>query len=444
MSEPVVGEPVAGEPERSLAGTPRPGMREHGRYAAIEFLTWLPTGLMLAPMVLLMSARGLDIAEVGLVGGAYSVTIVVLELPTGGLADVLGRRPVLAASAVVSVAGLVVMALAHSVWPFLVASVLKGVARALSSGPAQAWYVDTLHARYGPAADLKPGLAAGNVAGSAALALGTLAGGLLPLAVRRDPLAAPVWAGAGAAIVLLVAVLVLMREPSRTGRGPGRAAARVAEVIRDVPVTIVAGIRLGLADRALGRLLLLAAGAGVMLNSIEMLTPGRLAALTGGSETGGATYAFVTFAGFAANALGSSLAPPVARLVRGSVRAAASATVVTGAAVVALAASTVLRGAAGVVATAAAYVLLFTALAVASLLRSELLHQRVAADRRATVMSVDSLQLQFGGMLSSLCLVPLAGIAGVGPAWALTAVVVLASALLYVRLPAGPALRYPR
>ncbi|GAB3911167.1 hypothetical protein GCM10027612_88090 [Microbispora bryophytorum subsp. camponoti] len=58
-----------------------------------------------------------------------------LELPTGGLADVLGRRPVLAASAAVSVVALVVMALAHSVWPFLVASVLKGVARALSSGP---------------------------------------------------------------------------------------------------------------------------------------------------------------------------------------------------------------------------------------------------------------------------------------------------------------------
>ncbi|MEU6431453.1 MFS transporter [Microbispora sp. NPDC046973] len=437
-------EPSVPEPGRSPAQTPRPGVREHGRYAAIEFLTWLPTGLTLAPMVLLMSARGLDIAEIGLVGAAYSVTVVVLELPTGGLADIVGRRPVLAASAVVGVAGLAVMAMAHSVWPFLVASVLKGVARALSSGPAQAWYVDTLHARYGPDADLKPGLAAGNVAGSAALALGTLAGGLLPLAVRRDPLAAPVWAGAGAALVLLVAVLLLMREPSRTGREPARAAIRLAEVVRDVPVTIVAGIRLGLADRALGRLLLLAAGAGVMLNSIEMLTPGRLAALTGESETGGAAYAFVTFAGFAANALGSSLAPPAARLARGSVRAAASATVVTAAAVGALAASTALRGAAGVVATAAAYVLLFTALAVASLLRSELLHQRVAAERRATVMSVDSLQLQFGGMLSSLFLVPLSGVAGVGPAWMLTAVVVLASALLYVRLPAGPALRHPR
>lgn len=36
---------------------------------------------------------------------------------------------------------------------------LKGVARALSSGPATSWYVDTLHAVEGRDADLRPGLA---------------------------------------------------------------------------------------------------------------------------------------------------------------------------------------------------------------------------------------------------------------------------------------------
>lgn len=413
-------------------------MREHGRYAAIEFLTWLPTGLMLAPMVLLMADRGLGIGQIGLVTGAYSVTVVVLELPTGGLADVLGRRAVLAASAAVGVVALVVLALAQDAWSFLAASVLKGVARALSSGPAQAWYVDTLHAERGPDADLKPGLAAGGAAGSAALTIGTLTGGFLPLVAGGDALAVPVWAAAGASLVLLVAVLVLMREPARAGRRPGRAAGRLVEVLRDVPVTIRGGIRMGLADRGLGRLLLVAVAAGLMLNTIEMLTPGRLAALTGGAGTGSAAYALVTAAGFAANAFGASLAPATARLCGGSVRAAVLATAVTAGAVVALAASTFLTGGAGIAAAAAAYVVLFTGLAVVTLLRSELVHRRVPARRRATVMSVDSLHLQFGGMLSSLCLVPLSGVAGAGPVWILTAVAVLASALLYVRLPASP------
>ncbi|GAA4598989.1 hypothetical protein GCM10023194_77890 [Planotetraspora phitsanulokensis] len=410
--------------------TPK-GMR--GRYALVEFLTWLPVGLMIAPMVLLMSVRGLDVAQIGLVTAAYSITVVVLELPTGGLADVIGRRTVLAASAVFSVAGFAMTALAGSVWMFLAASLLKGVARALSSGPAQAWYVDGLHSLEGPDADLKPGLAAGGAAGSVALAIGTLVGGVLPLLVSGESLAVPVWAGGGAALILLFTVLLVMREPARPVRP------RLADVVRDVPVTIGGGFRLAVHDRGLGRLLFVAVAVGVMLNAIELLTPGRLAALTGRPETAGTIYAVVAAAGFAANAVGSSIAPAVARLAGGSMRAVMIATVATAASVGALAASVALDGVAGMAAAGAAYVVLFTGLAVSSLFRNELIHRRVASTQRATVMSVDSLQLQFGGMLSSLVLVPLSAQVGAGGAWAVTAVIMLSATLLYVRLPAARA-----
>ncbi|MEW9532056.1 MFS transporter [Microbispora sp. NPDC049125] len=403
------------------------------RYALIEFLTWLPPGLMMAPYVLLMTVRGLDLAQIGVVGAAYSVTIVVLELPTGGLADVVGRRGVLAAAAAFSAVGLATLALAGSFWPFFAAAVLKGIARALSSGPAQAWYVDALHAEQGSDADLKPGLAAGGAAGAIALTLGILAGGAVPLLGLRDALAVPVWTGAGAAVVLLVAALAIMHEPVRPHR------ARVGQVVRDVPRTIAGGVRLALVDRGLARLLLVAAAGGLLLTTIETLTPGRLAALTGLPETGSTAYALVAAAGFAANAAGSSLTPAVARLAGGSVRAAVLATVAVAVATGALAASVTLHGWVAIAAMGAAYAVLFAALSVAMLLRDELMHKRVAADRRATVMSVDSLQLQFGALPASLCLVPLAGALGVGAAWAVVSVIVLASALLFVRLPERPA-----
>ncbi|MBP2703385.1 MFS transporter [Microbispora sp. RL4-1S] len=447
MSE-AVGHPFSGRPR------PRRARGPLRRYAIIEFLTWLPTGLYLAPMVLLMAARGLGVGEIGLVSAAYAVTIVVLELPTGGLADVLSRRAVLAASAVVGVLGLALMATAGTVWMFFLSSALKGVSRALSSGPAQAWYVDALHAEEGVSADLKPGLAAGDVAGSVALAVGTLAGGALPLLplVSRlsaaDALAVPVWAATGTAVVQLAAVLVLMRDPSAsaggaptTAGGGVRRGGRFGEVLRGVPLTIVDGIKLGLTDRGLGRLLLIAAGAGVTLNTIELLTPGRLADLTGSPQTGSTAYAVVTAVGFVANALGSSLAPAVARRVGGSVRAAILGCVVVSVAVGALAASVALPGWAGIAAAAGAYIVLFAALAVVSLFRSELVHRRVSSAQRATVMSVDSLQLQFGGALSSFVLVPLAGVVGLGPVWAVTAVVGLAFTLLFVRLPSPRAER---
>ncbi|MGW4963703.1 MFS transporter [Nonomuraea sp. NPDC004186] len=146
------------------------------RYMLVSFLTWLPLGLMAATMVLLMTARGLGLAEVGLAVTVFSVVTATLELPTGGLADVLGRRVVLAVSAAFTVAALALLAVSTTFWMFLISGVLKGVARALSSGPATSWYVDTLHGIEGRDADLKPGLARGGAMESGALCVGVLAG----------------------------------------------------------------------------------------------------------------------------------------------------------------------------------------------------------------------------------------------------------------------------
>ena len=67
------------------------------------FLTltlWLPVGFLLPVLVLTLVERGLGLSEIGLVFTAYGLTTVLLELPTGGIADSFGRRPVLIVAAV--------------------------------------------------------------------------------------------------------------------------------------------------------------------------------------------------------------------------------------------------------------------------------------------------------------------------------------------------------
>jgi len=154
------------------------------RYAALSFLQWLPVGLTMVPMVLLLLERGLTLAEVAVLGVVSSLAVAVLELPTGGLADALGRRPVLVVSALVHAAGLGLLAVTAR-WDLLVASaVLRGAARALASGPLDAWYVDTARAAgaVGEGA-LTRGLARGQVASSVGLGVGTVLGGALPFVV---------------------------------------------------------------------------------------------------------------------------------------------------------------------------------------------------------------------------------------------------------------------
>src|SRR5690606_8958831 len=69
------------------------------RFVAVSALLWLAPGLQMATMVLLLAARGADIATISLVMVTHGVVVTALELPTGGVSDVIGRRGVIAASA---------------------------------------------------------------------------------------------------------------------------------------------------------------------------------------------------------------------------------------------------------------------------------------------------------------------------------------------------------
>ncbi|TDD16914.1 MFS transporter [Nonomuraea diastatica] len=402
------------------------------RYMLVSFLTWLPLGLAMAAQVLLMTERGLGLAEIGLATTVFSIVTVSLELPTGGLADVLGRRVVLAASAVFTVAGLALMSVSTTLGMFMVGSVLKGVARALSSGPATSWYVDTLHGIEGRDADLKPGLARGGAMEAVALCAGVLAGGVLPLLVPPSlilPLAAPSLLGAVAAAVLLLVVMLALPEPAHRRR-------TLSSVLREVPVTVAGGIRLAAGRALLRRLMMVAAATGAVLMAIELLTPGRLAELAGTAEEGSLAYAVVAALGFAGSAMGSALVPRVARLAGGSAGGAVAGTVLAALSVGALAATAGLDGLPGTLSAALAYVVLFVGVSLTGVLCLELTHKTVTAAERTTVTSTSSIALQSGGTLANLTLGALAAQAGLAAAWGVVAVVMLASALLFVRMPA--------
>ena len=92
--------------------------------------------------VLLLLQRGLTLSQVGLALAAQGVVVMMLELPTGGLADAVGRRRVLLTAMVFGIASTGLFLVADSFPMFSAAWALQGVYRALDSGPLEAWYVD--------------------------------------------------------------------------------------------------------------------------------------------------------------------------------------------------------------------------------------------------------------------------------------------------------------
>ncbi|MGW8883743.1 MFS transporter [Streptomyces sp. NPDC055749] len=409
------------------------------RFVAVSFLFWLPLGLTIAPQVLLFTERGMSLAAVAGFFAAHSLTAAALELPTGGLSDVIGRRTVLAAAGLLNLAALTLLGLGTAAWVLTLGMVLMGAARALSSGPAEAWYVDTVHAHAGPDADLRTGLARGSSASSAALAVGTLLGGALPwllglvpglaAGLRTHtsglvlPLSVPALLGAVVEIVFVLYVLVALSEPPRvpvTLRG----------VLRGVPVTIVDGLRLGTRDALIRRILLSAGAAGTALVTIELLTPGRAAALTGAAESGAVLFAGLASAGFVCSALGSHLAPLVARLAGGGERAVLAGLAAAAAGLLLLGATVTSSGALSMALAVGGYGLVYLGLGAAGPSENELLHRRVGASGRATALSVQSLSLQLVGAAAGLAV----GTLPAGPLpWLLGAFALLAGALLWTR-----------
>ncbi|SDR82424.1 Nitrate/nitrite transporter NarK [Paraoerskovia marina] len=405
-------------------------LRARRRFVVLTALRWFPTGVVIPVLVLLMRERGLDLATIGLLGAVYSVVTLALELPTGGLADVVGRRPVLVISSAMTFVALLLLATGTSALALGIAYAVFGAARALDSGPLQAWYVDSVHA-VDRDADLTPGLSRAGVAESLGLGVGALVGGGV-VAVSPFPtddavliaLSTPFLLAAALGLVHLVMVAVWVRDVPRERR------ATLRDIVADVPATVARGLRLAVHHRTLRRIMTFTVGLGVALAGIELLAPNAFAELLGGEAAAAAPYAVLVTLGFGGSALGSALAPAVRRVTRSDSRGVVVAAVLGSVALAAVAVPVL-----GVAATA--FVVFYVFLGIGGPLVENLTHRSVSSAERATILSVSSMALQSGGVVASLAIGALAGATSLAWGFAVTAAALClgALALVGIRVP---------
>ncbi|HET7763120.1 MAG TPA: MFS transporter, partial [Phycicoccus sp.] len=209
----------------------------------LSFTRWFPVGLTIGATTLLPLERGMSLAEIGVIFAMQGFVVLGLELPTGGFADALGRRPVLVASGIFAVVSGVVFLLAHSFAAFVVALLLQGVFRALDSGPLEAWYVDAAQAD-DPDVAVEEGLArAGTVLGIAIAVGAVISGGLIawhPVSALTA-LELPWVCAVVLYAVHLAATAILVREPRHHVDRSGLD--RALDSAREAPGVVVDGLR---------------------------------------------------------------------------------------------------------------------------------------------------------------------------------------------------------
>jgi MFS family permease len=399
------------------------------RYLLLTGLRWLPVGFMMPIFVLVPLSRGLTLTEIGVVFAAQGLVVLALELPTGGISDALGRRPVLVMASVIAIVSTALFAVAGSAELFLVSMVLQGVYRALDSGPLEAWFVDATLAA-DPGAEIEYGLGRGASALSVAIALGALAsGGLVALhpIPGMDPLLLPLLIALGLHVVHLVAVAVLMSEPPRP-----RHPEAIAASVRAVPTIIRDGLGLLRSSRVLLALVLVEALWGFAMVTFESLFPIRLSELVGGTQAAAAIMGPVASAAWFASAAGAAGILLVSRRI-GVARSAALLRIVQGATVVAMGLI------AGVVGVVVAYLACYTAHGASNPMHTTLLHRQVDGPHRTTVLSMNSMVGQPAGALGGIVLAALADATSVSTAMVVGGIILAVAAPLYL-----PALRQER
>jgi MFS family permease len=347
---------------------------------------------------------GITLEQFGILNAVWAAAIVLLEVPSGALADVFGRRRLVVAGAGLMVAEMAVLCLVPvpSAWvmPALVANrILSGVAEAFVSGADEALAFDSLEIR-GRAADwprvLERLMQWGGGVTVMAMIIGSLlydpgslnavarACGLPGDFTRLQTFRLPVWLTLGFAVGAL-GVALAMREPARA----------VAESVR--PTGLIAPFRqtLGTGWWILSQPLVLAVIlAGVLLDqpirqvlvvSSEIYrqidVPERLFGVISGSSA----------------ILGLLTAAPLRRLAVGrsprfNFLVLAAVTLVG------------LLGTAALVPwwSLAFYLLLTVVLRMVMFLQSHYLNQLVDSGRRATVLSFRGLAVNVGYGLMSL------------------------------------------
>jgi MFS family permease len=95
---------------------------------------------------LFLASRGLDPLEVNLVLATYLIVVFVFEVPTGAAADLVGRKASFVLSCLLRTVAFGLYAVAQSFLDCAVAEVIDGIGTTLASGALDAWAIDGMRA----------------------------------------------------------------------------------------------------------------------------------------------------------------------------------------------------------------------------------------------------------------------------------------------------------
>jgi DHA1 family quinolone resistance protein-like MFS transporter len=390
-----------------------------------QFIDRFAMGLTVAVVALALGDRGMDLFQISLLFGIYSLTTMTMELPFGGLADSIGRKPVFLSAVVASLISLVLFLSSHDFHILALSFCFIGFGRALRSGTLDAWFVEKFRI-LAPKVDVQPALAKAQWANAMGLAFGAVFGGLLPDAfgafATRWGLSVYDLPYIASFISMLAVFVFTVFAISEERRSIDFKALRLG--FASIPQVIGDAGLLALKHPTLSILLVALALFLMATNPVEVLWPTHAKPMLGDGYAN-TMVGVVTAAYFFSIAFGASLSTHVSRLFKRRHIITLSVTVACLAAIqIALA----LQGT--IIGFVAIFILYSVILGASETPASSILHSCVEDRQRSTMLSLRSLIQQLGAAVGLILVGAVAEAYTTPVAWMVAAVFLVIALLL--------------
>ena len=416
---------MATELEFYFAALSAPVRRHIRVFQVQQFLDRFAMGLTVAVVALALTDRGMNLFQISLLFGVYSLTTMAMELPFGGLADNIGRKPVFLAAVVASLVSLALFLSTSDFYVLALSFAFIGLGRALRSGTLDAWFVETFKAA-APNVDVQPALAKAQWANAMGLALGAVLGGLLPdlIGSVAERLGFSVYdASYAASLAVKLGVFVYTLFFIVENPRPMNPQA-LKQGFATVPFVIKDASLLALRHPALSILLAALFFFLMATNPVEVIWPTHAKPmLEDGYEN--TIIGVLTASYFFSIALGAWLSPHISRIFRRrhAITLAAAFACMAGVQI-----ALALQG--SIAGFVAVLILYSVVLGVSETPASSILHRCVENRQRSTMLSLKSLIQQLGAALGLISAGAIAEVYSTPTAWMVGAVFLVIAVIL--------------
>ncbi|MBT4287526.1 MAG: MFS transporter [Deltaproteobacteria bacterium] len=396
-----------------------------------QSIHWFIFGLIIPVITLLQLEKGLNYFQIGITLAMYSGATVLLELPTGGLADSIGRKRVYLISLIVTFISTIIILFAQSFVGMIIGFAFMGCARALSSGSMDAWFVDEFY-KIEAKDKLQHALAKIGFFIPVGLGMGCLIAGWLPTGfgnlttqISGFTIYSSNLIAIGIMVIIQFSITQIVVKEELQSRHPFK----ILDGFKQFPNIVKTSLQYGIKNRTLFLLLMSTFAWGVAISGLELLWQPRVKNIIN-LESGTMIFGVLATGYFMADALGNILISKICNIFKNAYPMILFYTR-TAMGVFLL----ILAFQSRIIGFTFFYWTLFIFNGMSNSPHAAIFNSAIPTDKRSTLLSFESLFLQIGGLLGSLIMGYLANTLSISIAWILGAIILIISSFAYVYLP---------